>query len=183
MTKSTDIRIVDINTNLQDILYRTPMKFGGRVVTDVTLFNVDVTVETRDGRRGFGHGSMPVGNAWGWPSAVEPGDRTLDAMIRLGNQVAGAAGQLKHFGHPIEIVHDLSHDYGNLTRKVAEQMQLEESIPRLAQLVSASPIDAAINDAYGDALEANSYNLLSSEFMNRDLGHFLEGKLAGRYLY
>ena len=63
------------------------MKFGGRVVTDVPLFNVDVTVETRDGRRGSGHGSMPVGNAWGWPSSVEPGDRTLDAMIRLGNRV------------------------------------------------------------------------------------------------
>ena len=182
MTKSTDIRIVDISTNLQNILYRTPMKFGGRVVTDVTLFNVDVTVETRDGRRGSGHGSMPVGNAWGWPSSVEPGDRTLNAMIRLGNLVASAAGQLEHYGHPIELVHDLSHDYGKLTLQIKEQMQLEESIPRLAQLVSASPIDAAINDAYGDALEANSYNLLSREFMNRDLGHFLEGKLTGRYL-
>ena len=83
MTKSTDIRIVDISTNLENILYRTPMKFGGRVVTDVTLFNVNVTVETTDGRQGKGHGSMPVGNAWGWPSAVETGDRTLEAMIRV----------------------------------------------------------------------------------------------------
>ena len=124
MTKSTDIRIVDITTNLQNILYRTPMKFGGRVVTDVTLFNVDVTVETRDGRRGTGHGSMPVGNAWGWPSAVEPGNRTLDAMIRLGDGVAAAAGQMKHYGHPIELVHDLSHDYTNLSLQVVEQMQL-----------------------------------------------------------
>ena len=63
-----------------------------------------------------------------------------------------------------------------------DQMNLGEPIPRLAQLVSASPIDAAINDAYGDALQSNAYNLLSSEYMNRDLGHFLEGKLAGRYL-
>ena len=65
MNKPSDIRIVDISTNLENILYRTPMKFGGRVVTDVTLFNVDVTVETRQGQRGTGHGSMPVGNAWG----------------------------------------------------------------------------------------------------------------------
>ena len=49
MTKSTDIRIVDISTNLENIRYRTPMKFGGRVVTDVTLFNVNATVETQDG--------------------------------------------------------------------------------------------------------------------------------------
>ncbi|MBT6722486.1 MAG: hypothetical protein HOB20_04565, partial [Planctomycetaceae bacterium] len=101
MTKSTDIRIVDISTNLENILYRTPMKFGGRVVTDVTLFNVNATVETTDGRQGKGHGSMPVGNAWGWPSAVETGDRTLEAMIRLGGLVATAAGKLPQHGHPI----------------------------------------------------------------------------------
>ena len=182
MNKSTDIRIVDISTNLENILYRTPMKFGGRVVTDVTLFNVDVTVETRDGRRGAGHGSMPVGNAWGWPSTIEPGDRTLDAMIRLGELVAKSAGQLQQQSHPIELVHDLSHDYVSLTQQVVSEMGLGEDIPRLAQLVAASPIDAAINDAYGDALQANAYNLLSREYMNRDLGHFLEGKLAGHYL-
>ena len=182
MTKSTDIRIVDISTSLENILYRTPMKFGGRVVTDVTLFNVNVTVETTDGRQGKGHGSMPVGNAWGWPSAVETGDRTLEAMIRLGELVASAAGKLPQHGHPIELVHDLAHDYPGLAQQVVDQMNLGEAIPRLAQLVSASPIDAAINDAYGDALQSNAYNLLSSEYMNRDLGHFLEGKLAGRYL-
>lgn len=182
MPKLTDIRIVDISTNLENILYRTPMKFGGRVVTDVTLFNVDVTVETRDGRRGSGHGSMPVGNAWGWPSTIEPGDRTLDAMIRLGELIAKAAGQLNEQGHPIELVHELSHDYTGLTQQVVNEMTIGEDIPRLAQLVAASPIDAAINDAYGDALQANAYNLLSREYMNRDLGYFLEGTLSGRYL-
>lgn len=182
MTKPTDIRIVELSTNLENILYRTPMKFGGRVVTDVTLFNVDVTVETRDGRRGQGHGSMPVGNAWGWPSALEPVDRTLQAMIQLSELVANAARNLQQQAHPIELVHDLAHDYDNLAQQVLNDMELSESIPRLAQLVAASPIDAAINDAFGDALEANAYNLLSSEYMNRDLGHFLEGKLAGRFL-
>ena len=182
MNKPSDIRIVDISTNLENILYRTPMKFGGRVVTDVTLFNVDVTVETRQGQQGTGHGSMPVGNAWGWPSTRETGDRTLEAMIQLGNLVAQAAGKLDAQGHPIELVHDLSHDYQNLSNSVADSMRLAEGIPRLAQLVAASPIDAAINDAYGDALQANSYDLLSEDFMNRDLGHFLDGKLSGRFL-
>jgi len=182
MTKPSDIRIVDISTNLENTLYRTPMKFGGRVVTDVTLFNVDVTVETRDGRQGHGHGSMPVGNAWGWPSAVEPGDRTLAAMIRLSELMAESAGATDSQGHPIEIVHDVATDYQTLAQQVKAEMELGEDIPRLAQLVSASPMDAAINDAYGDALQANSYNLLSNEFMNQDIGHFLEGKLSGRYL-
>ena len=166
MNKPSDIRIVDISTNLENILYRTPMKFGGRVVTDVTLFNVDVTVETRQGQRGTGHGSMPVGNAWGWPSTRETGDRTLEAMIQLGNLVAQAAGKFDAQGHPIELVHDLSQDYQNLSNSVADSMSLAEGIPRLAQLVAASPVDAAINDAYGDALQANSYDLLSGDFMN-----------------
>ena len=33
-------------------------------------------------------------------------------------------------------------------------------MPRLAQLVAASPLEAAIHDAYGKALGQNSYNLL-----------------------
>ena len=42
-------------------------------------------------------------------------------------------------------------------------------MPRLAQLVAASPFEAAIHDAYGKTLGANSYNLLGPEFVNHDL--------------
>jgi hypothetical protein len=58
--KSTDVRIVDVVTDTEYIKYRMPIKFGGRVVTDVLLLNVTVQVETRDGRRGKGFGSMPM---------------------------------------------------------------------------------------------------------------------------
>ena len=47
----------------------------------------------------------------GWPSTRETGDRTLEAMIQLGNLVAQAAGKIDAQGHPIELVHDLSQDY------------------------------------------------------------------------
>ncbi len=47
-------------------------------------------------------------------------------------------------------------------------------MPRLAQLVAASPLEAAIHDAYGKALGQNSYNLLGPEFVNRDLATYLD---------
>src|SRR4029079_6592272 len=64
VAKSTDIRIVSAQSTTERIDYRTPMKFGGRVVTDVLLLHVAVEVETAAGRRAEGFGSMPVGNAW-----------------------------------------------------------------------------------------------------------------------
>ena len=81
MTKPTDIRITSVRPSTQHIDYRTPIKFGGRVVTSAVLLNVVVDVETRDGRTGRGVGSMPMGNVWGWPSPTLTGEQTLQAML------------------------------------------------------------------------------------------------------
>ncbi|MDP7019483.1 MAG: mandelate racemase/muconate lactonizing enzyme family protein [Pirellulaceae bacterium] len=180
--RATDITIKEVRTSLEQIDYRTPIKFGGRVVVDVQLLNVDVQVETRDGRSAQGFGSMPVGNAWGWPSNTLSGDDTLRAMTVLGERIAAAAGQYDASGHPLEITHDLAHDYDRTAAEVVEQLDLAEPMPRLAQLVSASPVEAAIHDAYGKALQANSYNVLGAEFANRDMGHYLNADFAGEHL-
>ncbi|MCH2611738.1 MAG: mandelate racemase/muconate lactonizing enzyme family protein [Pirellulales bacterium] len=182
MTKATDIRIVDVQTSVNRTDYRTPMKFGGRVVVDVTLFNVDVTVETSDGKQATGHGSMPVGNAWGWPSQVVDGTQTLEAMIKLGDAVADSLAGSGLMGHAVEIMHELSKGYDELAAEVTSELQLAESMPRLAQLVSASPIDAAVHDAYGKVHNENIYNLLGSEFVNHDLAHYLNSDFDGRFL-
>ncbi len=55
-------------------------------------------------------------------------------------------------------------------------------MPRLAQLVAASPLEAAIHDAYGKTLGENSYNLLSADFVNADLSEYLTDEFAGEYL-
>ena len=46
MSKPTDIRILSVKTKTERIAYRSPIKFGGRVVTDAVLANVTVEVET-----------------------------------------------------------------------------------------------------------------------------------------
>ncbi len=180
--KSSDIRVVDVHTDTEHIDYRTPMKFGGRVVTAVTLLNVTLTVETRDGRRGQGFGSMTVGNVWAWPSLRLTAEQTLQAMVETGRQIAHNAGQYHGQGHPLEIMHDLSADYASTAEEVVRRAALAEPMPRLAQLVAASPLDAALHDAFGKALGQNSYNLLGPEYANRDLGAYLGAQFAGEYL-
>lgn len=182
MVKSTDIFVRNISADTQRIEYRTPIKFGGRVVSDVTLFDVVVEVETRDGRRGIGRGSMPMGNAWAWPSSVATGEQTLEAMIAVAHQMVAAASQYSEAGHPLEITHDLASDYAKIARAVSDQMRLEETMPKLAWLVAASPLEAAIHDAFGVAIGENTYNLLGEDLVNCDLSTYLTDEFHGEYL-
>lgn len=182
MTKTTDIRLCEVRTGTQQLRYRAPMKFGGRVVTDSLLLDVAVDVETRDGRRGRGCGSMPVSDTWAWPSNCVPGEAARAAMTALGQRLAALAGDYRGAGHPLEITHDLAGSYQAEADAIVNASALAEAMPRLAQLVAASPLEAAIHDAYGKALGENSYNLLGPEFVNRDLAAYLGPEFAGEYL-
>lgn len=182
MSKPTDIRIKEAQWNTERIDYRVPMKFGGRVVEDVTLFNVGVQVETRDGRGAIGYGSMPMGNVWAWPSSTVSAEETLKAMLGFGQQVVKQSQSLQTIGHPLELVHELSGCYESIAQDIASSHQLSEPLPVLAQLVAASAVDAAIHDGFGRALNSNSYNLLSNKFVNHDLSHYLTAEFADEYL-
>lgn len=182
MLKLTDIRLRDVAYSTTEINYRVPIKFGGRVVVDVRLLDVTVHVETRDGRLGAGTGSMPMGNAWAWPTSQVSSQHTLAAMVALGNKLVLSAGTCTEVGHPLEITHALSADYDALAQEVVRDMRLVEPMPRLAQLVAASPLEAAIHDAYGKVLGRNSYSVLGSEFVNCDLSAWLTDEFAGEFL-
>ena len=182
MPRQTDICIHDVRTSTESIRFRAPIKFGGRVVTESTLLNVTLIAETRDGRRGLGFGSMPMGNAWAWPSAQVSSEQTLKAMVELGRRIAAQAGERREAAHPLEITHALATRDAPLAEEVCKSLALAEPIPRLAQRVAASPLEAAIHDAYGKALGENSYNLLGADYVNRDLGGYLGNEFAGEYL-
>jgi L-alanine-DL-glutamate epimerase-like enolase superfamily enzyme len=182
MTKPTDIQIKDVRATMEKYTYRTPMKFGGRVVVDAVLFNVTIDVETRDGRRGRGTGSMPMSNAWAWPSQKVLGDQTLAGMLGLCERVTQQARECKTIGHPLDLTIEMSHGLDALAQQVTDALQLGEKMPRLAQLVVQSPIEAAVHDAYGRALQANSYNVLGKDFVARDLAAYLTPEFAGEYL-
>jgi hypothetical protein len=182
MTKLTDIRVQEVSTRSQSITYRTPIKFGGRVVVDAVVFDVEMEVETRDGRRGRGVGSMPMANAWAWPSKVVTGEVALAAMMAFAERLPGRVADLAVVGHPIELSHAWSAVYGALAAEIAAEMNLAEPMPILAQLVAGSPVEAAVHDAYGKTLGANAYNLLGPDYVNTDLAHYLSPDFSGEYL-
>jgi len=182
MPRSTDIRVLRVDSWTDEFKYRAPMKFGGRIVTDVVLRNVVVEVETQTGRQARGFGSMPVGNVWAWPSQVVSADLTLRAMLLFGERMREAVADYRGRGHPLEITEEWATQYDELASVVTGSLSLSEPMPKLAQLVAASPFEAAVHDAYGRALNLNSYNALSSEFVNADLAHFLSPEFKGQYL-
>ena len=182
MARSTDVRILDISTEQALIKYRSPIKFGGRVVTDVVIANVGIDVETRDGRRGRGLGSMPIGNVWAWPSNTVAPPQSLEAMKLFAEAAVKQAAEYRGSGHPLDMTHDLAAQHAALAESVVKQLDLAEPMPKLAQMVAASPIEAALHDAYGKTLGANSYNLLGRELVHHDLAHYLTPEFAGEYL-
>ena len=180
--KPTDIRLVEATIEAEEIVYRAPIKFGGRVVTAATLLHVRTEVETRDGRRGQGFGSMPVGNVWAWPTRSTSAEATLAAMVELGRRVVREAGAYRGYGHPLDITHDLAQSYAAAADEITRAAKLAEPMPALAQRVAASPLEAAIHDGYGKALKLNSYNALGAEFVARDLAAYLNAEFASEYL-
>jgi L-alanine-DL-glutamate epimerase-like enolase superfamily enzyme len=182
MSKPTDIRITNVNTETEQIGYRSPIKFGGRVVTDAVLANVTVEVETKDGRRGSGFGSMPMGNVWAWPSDAVTPPQSLQAMLDFAERFTPVVLAHQGWGHPLDITRELAAEHGKIAAEVVSKLDWPEAMPPLAELVAASPFEAAIHDAYGKVLKANSYNLLGAEFVHHDLAHYLTPEFAGEYL-
>lgn len=182
MPKPTDIRLLELSSSTERYAYRTPIKFGGRVVTDAVVLDVHLDVETRDGRRARGTGSMSLGNAWAWPSATVSGEDTLRAVQRMADLLLSEAQAYRDLGHPLEITHDLATQHATIAEQVRRELSLAEPMPRLPQLLAASPLEAAIHDAYGKALGQNSYNVLGPEFANRDLSAYLTPEFQGEYL-
>ncbi len=172
MTRPTDMRIVDADCSFEPIHFRAPLKFGGRVVDHSYCMNVRVAAETRDGRRAEGFGSMPVGNVWAWPTDRLSGDETESAMQTFARRVTALAVD-SAAGHPIEIMHALHDGYAALAADVAAELEQAETMPALAQLVAASPLDAAVHDAFGRVHQRNSYVTLGQPWLDRDLASFL----------
>jgi len=182
VSKPTDIRILEVAAETEAFAYRSPIKFGGRVVRDVILLHVTAQVETRNGLRATGLGSMPMGNVWAWPSRRVPAEEALTAMIEAGRRIARNAHDYEGLAHPLEVTHDLAGLYRSTADEVTAAAGLAEPMPRLAQLVAASPTEAAVHDAYGKALGQNSYNLLGEEYASRDLASYLSDEFAGEHL-
>ena len=177
-----DIQIENVQIDFEDLDCRTPLKFGGKVLTALSLLNVSVRVRDRQGKSRTGNGSMILGNTWSFPSDLLNYDETLNVMKELAKSIREIVANCSEFGHPVGLMCDLEKDFHDAARKVSTRMELPEPVPKLCTLVVASPFDAALHDAYGRLHERNVYNLYGSEFMNRDLAFYLNDGFSGEYL-
>src|SRR5215510_1188241 len=181
-SKSTDIRIEDLAFDYEEFLYRAPYKFGGVPVDRATILNVNVTVRTADGKTAKGFGSMPLGNVWSFPSREMSYDTTLGAMKALAERVAKITSGHKEFGHPIDINTALEPEYLKAAEGVSKELKLAAPIPKLCTLVTASPFDAAIHDAFGKVHNRSCYQTYGRDLMPRDLSNYLNPDFKGEYL-
>jgi L-alanine-DL-glutamate epimerase-like enolase superfamily enzyme len=178
----TDIRIEDLAFSYEEFLYRAPYKFGGVPVDRATILNVNVTVRTRDGKTAKGFGSMPMGNVWSFPSREMPYNATLGAMKELAERIARITSGYKEYGHPIDINAALEAEYLKAAAEISKNLALSSPIPKLCALVTASPFDAAIHDAFGKVHNRSCYQTYGRDLAPRDLANYLNADFKGEYL-
>jgi len=178
---ATNVRIQEVTYSYEDFLYRTPIKFGGNVVDRVTLLNVNCVVKGANGKTVKGFGSMPLGNVWSFPSKELKYDATLNAMKVLAERMSKIMGGYKEAGHPMDINHAIEPLWLKASEAVSAELKLAHPIPKLCALVTGSPFDAALNDAYGKLHGRNIFDCYSAEFMNHDLSHFIGSQFKGEY--
>ena len=180
--KTIEVRVKEISTSYQDFKYRTPIKFGGNVVDRVTMLNVNAVIEDGMGKSSMGFSSMSMGNVWSFPSKVLSYDETLNAMKDLATEVERITNTNRVTGHPIDINVALEPEYLNAAAAVSQRRAMKEAIPKLCALVTISPFDAAIHDAYGKMLGRSCYETYGPDCMRKDLSHYVGKEFKGDYL-
>ncbi len=180
--RATDARIEEIRTGFQDYRYRAPYKFGGKEVDRVTMLSVRCRLRSKGGKTAEGYAEMPLGNVWSFPSPDIPYETTLFAMRSLALKIARRARDYTAFAHPLDMNHELLPEYLKAAAETSTEMRLPQPIPKLCTLVTASPVDAALHDAYGRLHGRNSFTACGREFVRYDLAHYLNEEFRGEYL-
>ena len=181
-TPPSAIRIQELTHSYQDFRYRAPYKFGGVAVDRVTLLNVHCVVSLANGRFAKGFGSMTMGNIWSFPSRTMTYDQTLGAMKALAEKVNKLTLSYRAYGHPIDINFALEPSYLEAASEVSRELHLTEPVPKLCTLVTASPFDAAVHDAFGKIHGRNVYQTYSPDLLPNDLSRYLGKEYSGRWL-
>ena len=182
MSKHTKISVTEVEFEKFPFIYRSPLKFGGRVVKDVTVFRTTLTLEDKSKKKiAFGMGEMTMGTAWAWPSKVLTSEQVLRIVIGLAEKIAQAATGLDPALHPIALATQLKVIAKQLAVDLASAMKLTEPIPDLAVALAMSSTDIALHDAFGRMHNTNCFNLLTPEIIGSDLSPWLGEDFVGKH--
>lgn len=177
----SDIRIKQLETHYTHEVARTPLKFGAVVVDAVEFCRVKATVENREGAVATGWGAIFLMDFWGWPDPSLPHEGKAAAMHELTERYVARARECQDFAHPIDLFFDLEGELAVLNRDLCAERGLTPAQPFLGALVCASPVDAALHDAFGNVNGIDSYLGYGPEFM-ADLSRYLGPAFRGKYV-
>jgi len=177
----TDVRIVEVEPRFVQEAFRTPLVFGSGMVRTATSLTVRVKVENGMGRTADGWGNILLAYTWAFPSdQIAPEERDA-AMREVAAAFCAKAGACSAQAHPIELFLELKPELPLIAEEVSRRRSLPQRVPALAALVCASPVDAAVHDAFGRVNGICSHDGCGREFMGRDLGAYLGRGFEGRY--
>ncbi len=149
------------NVDMQGAQFRTPFKFGAAVIDKLMVPVVRLRLTSTEGEA-VGVGSMPLGNAWSYPGV--PYETSHNVMEELTERLATAVDGIEGPDDIFAMSALLRETAMTQARELqASRDDLALPIPDLCALVTFSPWDLALFDAWGRLNNANTYELLRKE--------------------
>ncbi len=121
--------------------FAKPLQLSSGTITEITEATATVRVRV-NGKEAEGRGCIYLSDLWAWPDPVLTHAARDAEMRRLCGSLATQLPRESGSIHPLEAGLRL-HDHATALTT--------DSVPLLARLVCASPLDAAIHDAWGQA--------------------------------
>ncbi len=177
----TNIRVKSLEVFYTPCHARTPLKFGAVVVEAIDLCKVRAVVENGHGEQAEGWGAIFIMDFWGWPDPGLAHDAKAQAMREVVQGYCDLVLDYSRPEHPIGLFHDLEEDLRALNLATCARHRLSPPQPFLGALVCASPVDAAIHDAFGNVNGIDTYAGYGAEHMADDLSRWLGPRFRGRY--
>jgi L-alanine-DL-glutamate epimerase-like enolase superfamily enzyme len=181
LTVLTDIRIRAIEPSYTHEVCRTPLKFGAVIVDQLPFCRVKATVENGRGEVAEGWGGIFLMDLWAWPTPELSHEAKSAVMVEVNQRYCKLVEGYTEPAHPIDLFTALEDDLARLNREVCAEHGLAPEQPFLGALVCASPVDAALHDAFGNVNGIDVYCGYGPDFMRHDLSRYLGPEFAGRY--
>ena len=149
--------------------FAKPLQLSSGLITEITEATATVRVRV-NGREAEGRGSMYLSDLWSWPDPALS-HAVRDARMRdLSDTIAVELPSLTKGAHPLACGLSLHEHVSSLT---------DHAVPLLARLVCASPFDAALHDAWGQALGRSAFRLYEEDLpIPAADGLFSDGAMA-----
>jgi L-alanine-DL-glutamate epimerase-like enolase superfamily enzyme len=177
----TDIIVRSVEPHYTPEVCRTPLKFGAVIVDELPFCRVRVEVENGRGDVAEGWGGIFLMDLWAWPTPELPHDAKSAAMVDVNQRYASLVESYGRPCHPIDLFVTLEDDLDRINREVCAERGLSPEQPFLGALVCASPVDAAVHDAFGNVNGIDVYQGYGADFMGHDLSAHLGPDFKGKY--